>query len=538
MGQPVVEDWRAMYPTTPVTNSADVPVAVAFDRLPHPPQPFTPSHVFVAGRKVYVNTNSTYTIVKYALDGSGGLGTIVEEVEWPPVTGNKVAGRAPVAMAIMDVSDNGIEYHGLFVTGVVEGPDGTTNWLTVGYNINLDLLWTAEFNYQPIEAEVGGNDVPVGIAATAYPGDPGFPHRQRVIVTGTSQGLGTGTDMQTVVYDAVDGQEVYGRRFTTAGVADEIPAGVSAINNLYWTVCTEPNGAGRRLRVFCYDLYTGDPHNPGGLNKWGTSTNPGLVLSIPSHHLDAVGVGVTIDPNNAWVGGTATPFFQTGQGKNMAFARVPADTPPAQNSAPEVFDSTNHYNDVATCMAVGIVPGIVGATITNYFCIAGYAETPGEGRQVQAVLYTQHDNVPVLERWRTQFGRQEHLDDDEAVVISMSGPSSSPQLPGGTQPDLDVFIAARTRNAAGFWDALILKYDSDAEVGGGNKVRRWFQEPRAYGNNPGDDVPAGIAAYSAQTPGANIYLHRVFTTIRSFDFSANATGTNWLTIKHKEVPPP
>lgn len=65
----------------------------------------------------------------------------------------------------------------------------------------------------------------------------------------------------------------------------------------------------------------------------------------------------------------------------------------------------------------------------------------------------------------------------------------------------------------------------------------WDQQPRGDGNNPGDDVPAGIAAYSFYNAGSGTHLHRVFTTSRSFDFSGG-TGTNWLTIKHKELPPP
>lgn len=477
----MVEDWRATYPTTPVTVSADVPVAIAFDRVAYQGQPNSPNFAFVAGRKVYANGNSTYTIVKYNLDGSGGLGTIAAEVEWPPVTGSKATFRALVGMAVMDFRPfSGDPASGVFVTGLVEGEGGTTDWLTVGYTRDLALLWTAQYNNDGnLDPPATPNDVPVAIAVGEYEFS-GTQIDRRVIVTGTTQSMSGGTDIVTVVYDAETGAQKYVRQYSSPGIATDLPAGVVAWGDIFWVVGTEPSVAGRRLRVFCYDLANGTPRlYPSATNPWVTPTNPGLVLSLPNHHLDAVGVAVTDNTGNAWVGATATPITPTLEGKNMAFARVPADNPPAQNSAPEVFDSEDHYDDVATCVAVGAVPGTTIGPPKHNFCIAGYSVVPGEGKDIQAALYFQQGGSAILERWRASFRRFEHDDDDEAVVVSMSGPSSSPPAPGQPPPDLDVFLAGRTKNAAGFWDTVILKYDSNLQSGGGDKVWQWDQRPPA-----------------------------------------------------------
>jgi hypothetical protein len=107
----------------------------------------------------------------------------------------------------------------IFVTGHGPGALGTRDTVTLGLTPSLDTVWAVHYNHTP-PVEFHGDDIPVAIHA-----DPA----DKVAVAVASEGVGTGTDIQILVYNSKSGQLI-GRpeplRISSPGLAHDIPVAV------------------------------------------------------------------------------------------------------------------------------------------------------------------------------------------------------------------------------------------------------------------------------------------------------------------------
>uniref|UniRef100_A0A7C4XJM2 Pyrrolo-quinoline quinone repeat domain-containing protein n=1 Tax=candidate division WOR-3 bacterium TaxID=2052148 RepID=A0A7C4XJM2_UNCW3 len=144
-------------------------------------------NVYVVG---YVNPYSTGTFYDYVtikLNAENG------ETLWVR-TYNGPTDSSDIARDIaIDNSGN------VYVTGSVRWTGTSTDIFTIKYDANGSLLWTARYNNPDTSGGDGGYGIKVDNEGCVY-------------VVGQSQGLGTGSDIVLIKYDA-DGNEMWVRRY-------------------------------------------------------------------------------------------------------------------------------------------------------------------------------------------------------------------------------------------------------------------------------------------------------------------------------------
>ncbi len=108
----------------------------------------------------------------------------------------------------------------VYVTGSSDGPTGASDYLTIKYNENGDTLWSRRFN-----GSGSGQDRAVAIKVDAS---------GNVYITGNSTGIGTGSDIVTIKYDAGGAQKwvaVYKGGGTTNDIAYNLV--IDVFGNVY-----------------------------------------------------------------------------------------------------------------------------------------------------------------------------------------------------------------------------------------------------------------------------------------------------------------
>ncbi|MCO6490033.1 MAG: SBBP repeat-containing protein [Phaeodactylibacter sp.] len=100
---------------------------------------------------------------------------------WESAYHGAIADDQPNAMAVDDDGN-------VYVTGYTDTPGETTDYLTIKYNADGDILWTRTYN-----GAANGDDVAHGLKVDAS---------GNVYVTGQSQGTGDGVNMMTIKYNA------------------------------------------------------------------------------------------------------------------------------------------------------------------------------------------------------------------------------------------------------------------------------------------------------------------------------------------------
>ncbi len=156
------ELWIARYDGP--GKDRDVPKAVASDAA---------GNVYVTGSSKGLGTGSDFATVKY--DAAG------RELWVARYSGQGNGADFAEALAL-DPSGN------VVITGRSEGAGGESDYTTVKYGPDGRELWIARY-----DGPGNGSDVPQAVASDAA---------GNVYVTGSSQGLGTGSDFATVKYDA------------------------------------------------------------------------------------------------------------------------------------------------------------------------------------------------------------------------------------------------------------------------------------------------------------------------------------------------
>jgi len=217
-----VQQWVARY--NGLGNTDDRPTDVVVD-----PE----GNTYVTGIGARVGTGDDYLTIKY--DPVGNLQWFAE------YNGPANGGDTAVAI-VVDLFQN------VFVTGVSQGSGTQTDYATVKYNPDGSEAWVARYNGPANSIDRASS---LGITPSG-----------RIVVAGTSEGIGTGTDYGIVKYSP-DGQEELVARYNRVGESADTLASVSVDNfgNVYatgWSI--EPGSSETDIITVKYD--------PQGIQEW------------------------------------------------------------------------------------------------------------------------------------------------------------------------------------------------------------------------------------------------------------------------------
>lgn len=203
--------------------------------------------IYVTGEYRVTSDTTVFATCKYAMTATGGVSEQPLAVAyWPdPLTASR-GDRRPVAIDASVVSlpttegpSTGTPRPTIFVTGIVPASGGTTDWMTIAYDENLN---PAPFWMERLDD--GGIDIPVEMRAFG----------NLVAVTGTN--AGQGTDIRTVLYNAIDGSLINKAWLASAGSENDTAAGLVIGNSVFIAGTTTQSGV-TVMTACAYDLTTG-----------------------------------------------------------------------------------------------------------------------------------------------------------------------------------------------------------------------------------------------------------------------------------------
>ncbi|MCB9267240.1 MAG: SBBP repeat-containing protein [Lewinellaceae bacterium] len=131
---------------------------------------------------------------------------------WESTHHGAIADDQPNAMAIDDAGN-------VYVTGYTDTPSETTDYLTIKYSADGDILWARTYN-----GAANGNDAAHGLKVDAS---------GNVYVTGQSQGAGDGVNMVTIKYNAAGVQQWVA---VHSGAANSINIGYNIATDVFGNV--------------------------------------------------------------------------------------------------------------------------------------------------------------------------------------------------------------------------------------------------------------------------------------------------------------
>lgn len=211
--------WAARYNSSLIANAADEASGIAVDAS---------GNVYVTGRSQRSPSDFDYLTIKYSPAGveqwvkrfDGGHGD------------DEAAGVA------VDAAGN------IYVTGRSRGASGGFDAVTIKYDAAGTELWVKSYDN-------GQGDDEAAAIAVDKDGN--------IVVTGRSQGSGTGFDYVTLRYDAANGSQLWASRYDNDKGTDEAAAlAVDADGNIYVTGRSQSNAAG-------FDYLTVKYNGSGGL---------------------------------------------------------------------------------------------------------------------------------------------------------------------------------------------------------------------------------------------------------------------------------
>ncbi len=246
------ELWTARFENPGMGATADTPSAMALDPL---------GNICVAGSSAEpdssgfpVLSTSDYAVVKIdpegnqlweaSYDGPSGMDDIARDIA-------------------VDTMGN------VHVTGGSDGFETGEDYLTVKYDPAGSELWVARH-----DGPESADDVAETIAL-----DPGG----NILVTGTSEGTGTGGDYLTVKYDPAGSQLWTARYDGDANTDEAVDLSVDAAGNVYVTGCSTRSGTDEDYATIKYD--------PNGSELWIASYNGPMSLADRANDLALDGAG-------------------------------------------------------------------------------------------------------------------------------------------------------------------------------------------------------------------------------------------------------
>ncbi len=209
-----VQQWLARY--NGPANIDDFAVSVAVDLT---------GNVFVTGYSQGGATGYDYATVKY---NSSGV------QQWATRYNGPVNGDDYAVILKLDFNGN------IYVAGYSPGSGSGNDYLLVKYNSAGVPQWSARYN-----GTANGNDIPVALTI-----DPsGNP-----VVTGYSQGSGSGMDFATVKYNS-SGNQIWVQRYNGPANSDDFGTDIISDrnNNYYVTGYSTGNGSNFDYAALKYD---------------------------------------------------------------------------------------------------------------------------------------------------------------------------------------------------------------------------------------------------------------------------------------------
>jgi hypothetical protein len=208
-----------------------------------------PAHSHDAAMAMDVSPDGTrvfVTGISYRATGSGYVTVAYNVSNGTQVWIKRYSGHGDLysSPSAVGVSPDG---SGVFVTGLLAGTAGTSEYATVAYDASTgDRLWLMRYD--------GGKDVNFARALGVS------PDGSHVFVTGFSGGLTSGRDYATVAYDAANGAEMWVARYEGPATRDDFPSALQVSpdgNQVFVTGTSHLSPDEDAIATVGYDALTG-----------------------------------------------------------------------------------------------------------------------------------------------------------------------------------------------------------------------------------------------------------------------------------------
>lgn len=279
---------------------------------------------------------------------------------------------------------------GIYVTGYSLGPGTGRDFATVAYAPDGTEQWVARH-----DGQASGSDQAKSVAVS--------PDGDKVFVTGNSPGIGTGSDIVTIAYDAQTGAELWTARYD-AGSHEVVYA--MAVNptgsHVYVTGYTgDILFTGTEVATVAYDTDTGD-------QSWAHHyKGPTTAYSWDSGY----DLAVSPDGSQLFVGGTAGSDPDGGFVANMNYVTLAYDTDAGSVNWIAAYDGPK--SDTDEIEAVAISPDGTQVFVTGFSSDSNNAAV--------TIAYSTADG--------TELWKNERVDDDGSrhawdMVVAPDGQSA------------------------------------------------------------------------------------------------------------------
>ena len=270
------------------------------------------------GTRVFV------TGLSYGATGSGYVTIAYEASSGTQLWVKRYSGHGDFysSASAIGVSPDGTE---VFVTGVLAGTEGTSEYATVAYDASTgDRLWLERY-------DGGGRDVNFARALGVS------PDGSHVYVTGFSGGRTSGRDYATVAYDPANGAELWVARYEGPPTRDDFADSLQVSpdgNQVFVTGRSARSPNEDDVATVAYDALTGD-------RLWASRFNgPANEFDFPAD--------LGVSPDGAQVFMTGTTYGSTG----YDYLTAAYDATNGTEVWVRLYHGPPDYDDIASALGV------------------------------------------------------------------------------------------------------------------------------------------------------------------------------------------